>query len=67
MVEYLCIETVFRRVPGLGRPAPPGEAVGQSLEPLSQVARQQQQALTSKPHRLSHWRLVGLRPRKADL
>ncbi|EGZ73985.1 hypothetical protein NEUTE2DRAFT_166054 [Neurospora tetrasperma FGSC 2509] len=38
MVEYLCIETVFRRVPGLGRPAPPGESVGQSLEPLSGIA-----------------------------
>ncbi|KAJ4418753.1 hypothetical protein N0V85_001308 [Neurospora sp. IMI 360204] len=35
MVEYLCIETVFRRVPGLGRPSPSDESVGQSLEPLS--------------------------------
>ncbi|KAK3398745.1 hypothetical protein B0T20DRAFT_453444 [Sordaria brevicollis] len=34
VTEYLCIETVFRRVPGLGRPAPEDLAV-QSLEPCS--------------------------------
>lgn len=34
LVEYLCIETVFRRVPGLGRPSPE-EQTGESLEPLS--------------------------------
>ncbi|KAH7626172.1 hypothetical protein B0T09DRAFT_51125 [Sordaria sp. MPI-SDFR-AT-0083] len=37
LVEYLCIETVFRRVPGLGRPAPEEAPTDQSLEPLSMV------------------------------
>ncbi|KAK3949450.1 hypothetical protein QBC32DRAFT_219660 [Pseudoneurospora amorphoporcata] len=37
MVEYLCIETVFRRVPGLGRPSPEEGPAVQSLEPLSVV------------------------------
>lgn len=38
LVEYLCIETVFRRVPGLGRPSPEEEGpTGQSLEQHSMV------------------------------
>lgn len=46
MVEYLCIETVFRRVPGLGRPSPE-ESVGQSLEPPSMASSERRSGTTA--------------------